>query len=103
MSGCRACFLEQLERVIDERISSMAEGSYTAELARRGRDYVARKVGEEAVETIVEALRGDREALRREAADLVYHLLVLLRLSGLSLGDVVGELEARAGWRRGLQ
>ena len=101
MSGCRACFLEELERVIDERLRSMPEGSYTVELVKRGRDHVARKVGEEAVETVVEAVKGDREALRREAADLVYHLLVLLRVNGLSLGDVIGELEARAGWRRG--
>ena len=99
--ACRACFLEELERVIEERIREPRPGSYTSSLAERGVAYAARKLGEEAVEALVEAVRGDREALRREAADLLYHLLVVLRLSGLSLGDVIGELEARAGWRRG--
>ncbi len=98
---CRACFLEELERVIDERLRSGGEESYTARLARRGVEYAAQKLGEEAVETVIEAVRGDTEALRREAADLLYHLLVVLRLRGLRLSDVVGELEARASWRQG--
>jgi len=97
-----ACFLDELDRVIAERLESGdAAASYTARLAAAGPAYVARKLGEEAVEAIVEAVRGDREGLRREAADLLYHLLVLLRVSGLSLSDVVEELEARARWRRG--
>ena len=96
------CFLHELDRVVEERLRGASTGeSYTASLAARGREYVARKLGEEAVETIVEAVRGDREALRREAADLLYHLIVLLRVSGLSLRDVEEELEARARWRRG--
>jgi len=88
-------FLEELEAVIRDRLRRMPEGSYTAYLARRGIGYAARKLGEEAVETIVEALRGGDEALVNEAADLVYHLMVLLALRGLSIRDVVAELERR--------
>ena len=89
------CVLDEVYRVVVERVREMPEGSYTAELARRGIGYAARKLGEEAVETVVEALRGDREALVREAADLLYHLLVVLALSGVGLEEVWGELEAR--------
>jgi phosphoribosyl-ATP pyrophosphohydrolase len=99
--GCRACFLVELERVIEERLRERPEGSYTARIAERGVGYAARKLGEEAVETVVEALAGSRERLVEEAADLVYHLIVLLRLRGASLEDVVAVLEERAGWRRG--
>ncbi len=99
--SCGACFLEELERVIEERLRGASpEESYTARIAAKGIGYAARKLGEEAVETIVEALRGDKEALKREAADLVYHLLVLLHMEGLSLRDVVEVLEERARWRR---
>ncbi len=89
------CVLDEVYRVVVERVREMPEGSYTAMLARRGIGYAARKLGEEAVETVVEALRGDREALVREAADLLYHLLVVLALSGVGLEEVWGELEAR--------
>ncbi|KSW12653.1 hypothetical protein CF15_01685 [Pyrodictium occultum] len=78
----------------------MPEGSYTARLLRDPR-LAARKLGEEAAEAMVEALAGPRERLLEEAADLLYHLMVVLRLRGLSICDVVEELEARAGWRRG--
>jgi len=97
---CRACFLEELERVIEERLRERPEGSYTALIAERGVPYAARKLGEEAAEAIVEALAGSRERLAEEAADLLFHLLVLLRLRGLRLADVVEVLEGRAGWRR---
>lgn len=98
---CRACFLEELERVIAERLRERPEGSYTAAVAERGLGYAARKLGEEAAETMVEALVGGEERLAEEAADLVYHLLVLLNMRGVRLSDVVAVLEERAGWRRG--
>ncbi len=88
-------FLDQLYSVVVERIREVPEGSYTAELARRGLGYAARKLGEETVETIVEALRGDREGVVREAADLLYHLVVLLALAGVEPREVVEELEVR--------
>lgn len=99
--GCRVCFLEELERVVEERLRERPEGSYTAAIAEKGLGFAARKLGEEAVETLVEALAGPRERLAEEAADLLYHLIVLLRLRGVSLSDVVAVLEERAGWRRG--
>jgi len=90
-------FLDKLYSIVVDRIERMPEGSYTAAIARRGVAFAARKLGEEAVEVIVEALRGDREALVREAADLLYHLIVLLALAGVSTRDVAEELERRSG------
>lgn len=94
-------FLEELEEVIRDRLREMPEDSYTALLARRGVGYTARKLGEEAVETIVEALQGSRETLVYESADLLYHLMVLLALRGASIRDVVSELERRHKERAG--
>ena len=93
-------FLEELDRVVEQRARGMPEGSYTARLLRDP-GLAARKLGEEAAEAMVEALVGTRERLVEEAADLLYHLMVLLRLRGASLCDVARALEARAGWRRG--
>ncbi len=87
--------LARLEKLVSSRLSARPPGSYTAALAARGTAYVARKVGEEAVELAVEAARGDRRRVVEEAADLLYHLVVLLRMLGLSLRDVEAELEAR--------
>jgi len=87
--------LATLEAVIRDRLSNPKAGSYTAELAAAGRLKVAQKFGEEAVETVVAAVAEDDERLTAEAADLVYHLLVLLNLRGLGLADVVAELERR--------
>jgi len=100
-SNCKTCFIELLEEVIRDRIREGDESkSYTARIASKGIYYASRKLGEEALELVIEAIKGDRNAAVREAADLVYHLLVLLALTGLSIRDVVEELERRAQWRR---
>ncbi|MDB4497949.1 phosphoribosyl-ATP diphosphatase [Gammaproteobacteria bacterium] len=88
-------FLTELETIIEERSKASPEESYTAQLRQKGIPFIAQKVGEEAVETIIEALQGNRERLTSESADLVYHLLVLLNNSDLSLGDVAAELKRR--------
>ncbi|RIY02751.1 phosphoribosyl-ATP diphosphatase [Aureimonas flava] len=94
--------LSQLEAIVAERAASTDPDSYTAKLARRGLPKVAQKLGEEAVETVIAALAEDKAALRGEAADLLYHLLVLLHLRGLPLAEVMEELQARTA-RTGLQ
>lgn len=88
-------FLETLEHVIGERLAAGSDGSYTARLAAQGTIKVAQKVGEEAVELALAAAVQDRGRVTSEAADLVYHLLLLLRLRELRLSDVVAELESR--------
>jgi phosphoribosyl-ATP pyrophosphohydrolase/phosphoribosyl-AMP cyclohydrolase len=90
-------FLLELEQVIHQRLAAgNGEGSYTARLVASGINKVAQKVGEEAVETVIEALGNDRERLLNESADLLYHLLVLLAAKGTSLADVEAVLEARS-------
>jgi phosphoribosyl-ATP pyrophosphohydrolase len=89
-------FLETLENVIERRVTeSSPDGSYTARLAAQGTLKVAQKVGEEAVELAIAAAAQDRAHVTAEAADLLYHLLLLLRLRDLKLADVVAELEQR--------
>ena len=88
-------FLETLESVIERRITESPDGSYTARLAAQGTLKVAQKVGEEAVELAIAAAAQDRAHVTAEAADLLYHLLLLLRLRDLRLADVVAELEGR--------
>ena len=75
----------------------MPEGSYTTTLFKAGRGRIAQKVGEEAVETAVAAMQGDARAVTSEAADLFYHMTVLLVEQGLSWNDVHEELRKRAG------
>jgi phosphoribosyl-ATP pyrophosphohydrolase len=87
--------LATLEAVIQDRLSNPKADSYTAELAARGRLKVAQKFGEEAVETVVAAVAEDDARLTAEAADVIYHLLVLLNLRGIGLADVAAELERR--------
>jgi len=87
--------LERLEEVIRQRIREGNPQSYTYRLYSSGLHNVARKVGEEAVETAVAALAEGEERLVQEAADLLYHLLVLLAAKGLALADVCKELERR--------
>jgi phosphoribosyl-ATP pyrophosphohydrolase len=89
--------LARLEQVIRERLSASPDKSYVAKLHARGLPVIARKLGEEAVETITAALSGTREELVGEAADVLFHLLVLLAETGVPLGDVLVELERRAG------
>ena len=73
----------------------MPEGSYTTKLFTKGVNKIAQKVGEEAVETVIEAIHGNNERLVYEASDLIYHLLVLLENQGLSLTDIEEELTRR--------
>lgn len=93
--GPDIAFLGELERIIAARASASPEESYTARLMARGLLKIAQKVGEEGVETALAATNQDDEALTGEAADLIFHLLVLLKARGLSLADVVSVLEAR--------
>jgi phosphoribosyl-ATP pyrophosphohydrolase/phosphoribosyl-AMP cyclohydrolase len=92
--------LRTLERLVAARLTDAPAGSYTAQLAAGGVPRVAQKVGEEGVEVALAAVSGDRPALVGEAADLMYHLLVLLQISGASLGDVVEELARRHAARQ---
>jgi phosphoribosyl-ATP pyrophosphohydrolase len=89
--------LEQLEAIIAERSAADEGTSYTASLVARGAPHCARKLGEEAVETIIAAISGGRTELTAEAADLVYHLLVLLKIRDVPLSAVMGELQSRTG------
>ena len=88
-------FLATLEAVIQSRLNGPSEGSYTAELAAAGPLKVAQKLGAEAIETVVAATAEDDARLSSEAADLLYHLIVMLNVRGLTLADVVAELESR--------
>jgi phosphoribosyl-ATP pyrophosphohydrolase/phosphoribosyl-AMP cyclohydrolase len=90
-------FLAALERLVAERDEQRPKSSYTAKLFEAGTRRIAQKVGEEGVETAIAAAAGDREELVREAADLMFHLLVLLRASGADLGQVVATLQSRHG------
>lgn len=93
--------LQALEETIAARIAADDDASWTARLARAGQEKAAKKLGEEAVETVIAAIRDDRGALVSESADLIYHWLVVLAVAGISLDEVVGELERRTG-RSGL-
>jgi len=88
-------FLARLERLVAQRDRHRPEGSYTSRLLSEGTRRIAQKVGEEGVETALAAIAGDDEELRGEAADLLYHLLVLLRSRGLRLEQVVATLHSR--------
>lgn len=88
-------FIRELEQVIRQRHRDMPEGSYTSKLFNRGIPKIAQKVGEEAVETIIEAVAQNRDAMIYEASDLIYHLLVLLEATGCSIADLEKELERR--------
>jgi phosphoribosyl-ATP pyrophosphohydrolase/phosphoribosyl-AMP cyclohydrolase len=88
-------FLTRLEAIIDNRASDLTQGSYTASLIASGTKRIAQKVGEEGVELALAAVDGDREEILNEAADLVYHLLVLLRSQDITLSDLAATLEMR--------
>ena len=89
--------LDRLYKAILERRGADPETSYTAKLFYRGRAKIAQKLGEEAVETVIEAITGDREKLAEESADLLYHLLVLWADAGLRPKDVYDVLAGREG------
>jgi len=88
-------FLSYLETVIQGRKGQSPESSYTARLFEKGLPRIAQKVGEEAVESIIEAMKGDKEKFKEEAADLLYHLIVLLAQQELELKDIVKVLQGR--------
>ncbi|MEQ8657263.1 MAG: phosphoribosyl-ATP diphosphatase [Hyphomicrobiales bacterium] len=89
--------LSDLEAILAERASASSDESYTASLLAAGMSKAARKLGEEAVETIVAALEGDKDELTKEAADVLYHLLVVLRIADIPLDNVLAELARRTG------
>ncbi|MEI7675983.1 MAG: bifunctional phosphoribosyl-AMP cyclohydrolase/phosphoribosyl-ATP diphosphatase HisIE [Bacteroidales bacterium] len=88
-------FLKYLQDFIDKRYKEMPEGSYTTSLFKKGINRMAQKVGEEAVETVIEATNGTEEGFLYEASDLVYHLIVLLSSKGYRLEDLANELKKR--------
>jgi phosphoribosyl-ATP pyrophosphohydrolase/phosphoribosyl-AMP cyclohydrolase len=93
-------FLAALESVIRDRLANPDSSSYTAALAASGTKRVAQKVGEEGVELALASVGGNRDEVIDEAADLIYHLLVLLRMQGVELGEVVARLQERHAKQR---
>jgi phosphoribosyl-ATP pyrophosphohydrolase len=94
--------IRDLERRVQARANESADVSYTRKLLDRGVDHCAKKLGEEAVEAAIAAVGDDRQGLVREAADVLYHLLVVLHARGISLDEVEAELGARSR-RSGLE
>ena len=88
-------FLQELQDFIERRHEEMPEGSYTTRLFRDGVNKMAQKLGEEALETVIEATNGSNQQLVYEASDMIYHLLVLLTSKGLRIEDVASELQRR--------
>ena len=104
-TGSNSCFgtasrskfalLDELEHVIDERRSGPSDESYVARLFSRGINKIAQKVGEEAVELVIEAKDDDLDAFKSEAADLLFHYLILLRAKDMSIRDILNVLKRR--------
>ncbi|MBP8945566.1 MAG: bifunctional phosphoribosyl-AMP cyclohydrolase/phosphoribosyl-ATP diphosphatase HisIE [Paludibacteraceae bacterium] len=88
-------FLKYLQEFIQKRFKEMPEGSYTTSLFKEGINRIAQKVGEETIETIIEAINSNKEGFIYEASDLIYHLIVLLTAQGLTLDDIGKELKRR--------
>lgn len=89
--------LTRLEQVIAERKAASPDASYVAKLNAAGIEKISQKLGEEAVETAISALSGSREEVVGEAADLIFHLLVLLQARRIKLDEVMAELDRREG------
>ncbi|MBK1635865.1 phosphoribosyl-ATP diphosphatase [Rhodovulum adriaticum] len=89
--------LERLAATIEARKGADPDTSWTAKLLAKGPEKCAEKFGEESVEAIIEAVKGDRDRLTSEAADVLYHLLVMLAARDVALADVLAELERREG------
>lgn len=89
--------LDDLARIIAQRAAAPASESYTAKLLAEGPGRAAKKLGEEAVEAAIAAVQGDRKNLTAEAADVLYHLLVVLQGADIPLSEVMAELERRTG------
>ena len=95
-------FLSELSNFIEKRHQEMPEGSYTTSLFRDGLNRMAQKVGEEALELVIEATNGTNERLVYEGSDMLYHLIVLLTHKGLRIEDMAAELRERQnpGWKK---
>ncbi len=89
--------LDSLAATISERAKADPDSSWTAKLLAKGPEKCAEKFGEEAIEAVIEAVKGDREKLTYEAADVLYHLLVMLEARDVALEDVLSELARRQG------
>lgn len=89
--------IHDLAATIDARTTASGEASYTRKLLDKGPAHCARKLGEEAIETVIAAVEGDKAALVAESADLVYHLLVVLKSRGVTLAEVEAVLAQRSG------
>ena len=94
--------LSDLETIVAERAKASPEESWTAKLVAAGQAKAAKKLGEEAIETVIAAVTNDRANLAAESADLLYHLMVVLKIADIPLQDVMGELERRTS-QSGLQ
>jgi phosphoribosyl-ATP pyrophosphohydrolase len=97
VSAAPSFTLHDLARIVSERAKAPPEESYTAKLLARGPAHAAKKLGEEAVEAAIAAVQGDRAALVGEAADVLYHLLVVLKGADVPLDEVMKELQRRTG------
>ena len=95
-------FLSELQDFIEKRHQEMPEGSYTTSLFKDGINRMAQKVGEEALETVIEACNGTNERVVYEGSDMIYHLIVLLTAKGLRIEDLARELQSRhkPGWHK---
>lgn len=95
-------FLSELQDFIEKRHEEMPEGSYTTSLFKDGLNRIAQKVGEEALEAVIEAVNGTNERLIYEGSDMLYHLIVLLTAKGLRIEDMASELQQRhnPGWKK---
>ena len=89
--------LADLERIVATRAAALPEESWTAKLVAAGQAKAAKKLGEEAVETVIAAIEGEKAPLVSESADLLYHLMVVLKIGGVELQEVMAELERRTG------
>ena len=89
--------LADLERIVGARAATSPEESWTAKLVAAGQTKAAKKLGEEAVETVIAAIEGEKGPLVSESADLIYHLMVVLKIGGVELQEVMAELERRTG------
>ncbi|TDH37832.1 phosphoribosyl-ATP diphosphatase [Pseudohoeflea suaedae] len=89
--------LADLEAIIARRAAASPEESWTARLVASGMEKAAKKLGEEAVETVIAGMKGEKAEIASESADLLFHLLVVLRMSDVPLSDVLAELERRTG------
>jgi len=94
--------LQDLERIVAERASATDGSSWTAKLVAGGQERAGKKLGEEAVETVIAAVKGDTKGVVSESADLIYHLLVVLHIAKVPFADVLTELERRTG-RSGIE